>query len=72
MYEVINFYFRDAGELTVITGSSVRSEGGQLHKVEKIIVHENYDNLTDDNDITLLQVLYNNYRIESLVANLQI
>ncbi|TMW39238.1 hypothetical protein DOY81_015682, partial [Sarcophaga bullata] len=46
----------DVGELTIITGSSIRSKGGQLHKVKKSIMHENYDSLTSDNDIGLIQL----------------
>ncbi|XP_031789341.1 serine protease 33 isoform X2 [Nasonia vitripennis] len=46
----------DTEKWTVITGSSVRSKGGHLHTVKKIIAHENYDNLTSDNDIALFEL----------------
>ncbi|OXU32074.1 hypothetical protein TSAR_004848 [Trichomalopsis sarcophagae] len=53
---VILLLIASNGEYTVITGSSVREVRGQRHRVEKVIIHEDFDNITLDNDIALIQV----------------
>lgn len=43
---------------TVLTGSEDASTGGDIHELKRPpIVHPNYNRITTDNDIALLEVL---------------
>lgn len=48
--------YRDTYGMSILTGSTYRSRGGQRHQIEKVIVHRGYDEYTNDNDISLIKV----------------
>ncbi|XP_058800564.1 trypsin-like [Phymastichus coffea] len=49
--------FEDTYGMSILTGSSYRSRGGQKHQIEKVIVHRNYNTYTNDNDISLIKLV---------------
>lgn len=56
--------------MTVRVGSDSKHEGGVIHKVAQIIVHEKYNALIKDNDISLIKVKEILYTICSLIRNI--
>lgn len=52
---ILNFIFRNR-EFKVLVGTDKVDEGGKLYDVEKIIVHEEYSNITSDYDVCLLKL----------------
>ncbi|XP_031781466.1 serine protease 64 isoform X1 [Nasonia vitripennis] len=49
--------FEDTYGMSILTGSTYRSKGGQKHQIEKVIIHRGYDEYTNDNDISLIKLV---------------
>ncbi|KAL7294833.1 hypothetical protein TKK_0011761 [Trichogramma kaykai] len=48
--------FGDTYGIYVITGSTFRGRGGRRHLIDRVIIHRNYDEVTNDHDICLVKL----------------
>ncbi|KAJ8676684.1 hypothetical protein QAD02_012471 [Eretmocerus hayati] len=48
--------FEEPYRMSIRTGATYRSGDGQTHRIEKVIIHRNYNVFTNDNDISLIKL----------------
>ena len=54
-------------KMTVVTGTTFLSKGGQVHKISSILIHEEFDTSIplSSNDIALIKVGFDNFYYSS-------